>query len=191
MDEFEKSQKGLPHIFSDEMMEMYLNACELTDEYNLTPIKDEQKRNKLLKELLGAVGENVSIMPFFRCEFGFNIFIGDNVFVNYNCVFSDNTKIVIGNDVRIAPNTGIYTVNHAFDPEERALGAQIYEPVEIEDEVWIGANVTVLPGVTIGKGSIIGAGSVVTKDIPAGAIAVGNPCKVIREIREDDKIMNK
>ena len=191
MNEFEKSQKGLPHVFDDEMMEMYLKATEITDEYNTTSINDEETRNKLLKNLLGEVGEEVQIMPIFRCEFGFNIFIGNNVFVNYNCIFSDNGKIIIGDDVRIAPNTGIYTVNHAFDPEERAIGAQIYEPVTIEDKVWIGANVIVLPGVTIGEGSIIGAGSVVTKDIPPRVIAVGNPCKVIREITEDDKIMNK
>ncbi|GEO46156.1 sugar O-acetyltransferase [Companilactobacillus kimchii] len=189
MNEFEKSQKGLPHIFSSEMMDMYLKSAELTDEYNQLPVRNEEKKQKLLEKLLGSVGNDVMIMPAFRCEFGFNIFVGDRVFVNYNCVFSDNGKITIGNDVRIAPNVGLYTVNHAFDSEERAEGLQIYKPIEIKDKVWLGANVVVLPGVTIGEGSIVGAGSVVTKDIPASVIAAGNPCKVIREIRESDKLV--
>lgn len=125
----------MPHVFNDEMMDMYLNAAELTDQYNQIPIKNDEARTKFLHKLLGSVGKDVMVMPIFRCEFGFNISVGDRVFVNYNCIFHDNYRITIGNDVRIAPNVGIYTINHAFDPVERAGGVCVYKPVTIKDNV--------------------------------------------------------
>lgn len=187
MREYEKSQVGLPHIFDQPMVEMYNEAAMLSAEYNQLPISDVERQQELLGKLLKSIGSNVRIMPQFHCEFGHNITIGNNVFINFNSILMDNTEITIGNDVRIGPNACIYTVNHAIDPNERAEGICINQPVQICDKVWFGGDVKVLPGVTIGEGSIIGTGSVVTKDIPKGFIAVGNPCHVIRKIEEGDK----
>ena len=188
MTEYEKSQLGLPHIFDEPMTEMYYEAAKLSDEYNRTSYDDTEKLDLLLSQLLKQKGENVRIMPNFHCEYGHNITIGNNVFINFNGIIMDNAEVIIGDDVRIGPNVGIYTVNHAIDPDERAKGICICKPVHIGNKVWCGADVKVLAGATIGDGSIIGAGSVVTKSIPAGVIAAGNPCKVIRKINEDDRI---
>ncbi|MDD3403712.1 MAG: sugar O-acetyltransferase [Hespellia sp.] len=188
MTEYEKSQAGLPHIFDTPMVEMYNQAAILSDEYNRLSLSDVERQQELLGRLLKSKGSNVRIMPQFHCEFGSNITIGNNVFINFNSILMDNSEIVIGNNVRIGPNVSIYTVNHAVDPDERAEGICINQSVHICDKVWFGGDVKVLPGVTIGEGSIIGAGSVVTKSIPAGVIAVGNPCRVIRRITEQDKL---
>jgi acetyltransferase-like isoleucine patch superfamily enzyme len=188
MTEYEKSQDGLPHIFDQPMVKMYNEAAMLSAEYNQLPISDIEKQQELLGKLLKSIGSNVRIMPQFHCEFGHNITIGNNVFINFNSILMDNTEITIGNDVRIGPNASIYTVNHAIDSDERAEGICVNQPVYICDKVWFGGDVKVLPGVTIGEGSIIGTGSIVTKDIPAGVIAVGNPCRVIRKITEEDKL---
>lgn len=188
MTEYEKSQFGLPHVFDEPMTEMYYKAAKLSDEYNRTPYDDVEKADTLLSQLLKKKGKNVRIMPQFHCEYGHNITIGNNVFINFNSIIMDNAEVTIGDDVRIGPNAGIYTVNHAIDPDERAKGICISKPVHIGNKVWFGADVNVLAGVTIGDGSIIGAGSVVTKSIPAGVIAAGNPCKVIRKITENDRL---
>jgi acetyltransferase-like isoleucine patch superfamily enzyme len=188
MTEYEKSQLGLPHIFDEPMTRMYYKAAKLSDEYNRTSYDDTEKLSLLLSQLLKHVGENVRIMPNFHCEYGHNITIGNNVLINFNSIIMDNAEVIIGDDVLIGPNAGIYTVNHAIVPDERAKGICICKPVHIENKVWFGADVKVLAGVTIGEGSIIGAGSVVTKSIPAGVIAAGNPCKVIRKIDENDRI---
>ena len=188
MTEYEKSQLGLPNIFDEPMTRMYYEAAKLSDEYNRTSYDDTEKLSLLLSQLLKHVGENVRIMPNFHCEYGHNITIGNNVLINFNSIIMDNAEVIIGDDVLIGPNAGIYTVNHAIVPDERAKGICICKPVHIENKVWFGADVKVLAGVTIGEGSIIGAGSVVTKSIPAGVIAAGNPCKVIRKIDENDRI---
>ena len=188
MTEYEKSQLGLPHIFDEAMTKMYYEAAKLSDEYNRTSYDDTEKLSLLLSQLLKHVGENVRIMPNFHCEYGHNITIGNNVFINFNSIIMDNAEVIIGDDVRIGPNAGIYTVNHAIVPDEQAKGICICKPVHIENKVWFGADVKVLAGVTIGEGSIIGAGSVVTKSVPAGVIAAGNPCKVIRKIDENDRV---
>lgn len=189
MTEYEKSQLGIPHVFDDSMTEMYYRAAKISDEYNSTAYEDTKKLDSLLNQLLKTKGDNVKIMPNFHCEFGHNISIGNNVFINFNSILMDNSEITIGDDVRIGPNACIYTVNHAIDPDERATGICINQPVHIEDKVWFGGDVKVLPGVTVGEGSIIGTGSVVTKSIPAGVIAAGNPCRVIRKITEHDKVV--
>lgn len=134
------------------------------------------------------MGNEVWIEPDFRCEFGKNISIGNNVYINFGCIILDCSEVIIGDHVLIGPNLGIYAVNHGFDPEERIAGACMGKPVHIEDNVWISGDVKILAGVTIGEGSIIGAGSIVTKNIPARVIAAGNPCKVIRPITEKDRL---
>lgn len=124
----------------------------------------------------------------FRCDYGFNIEVGDYFFANYNCTILDSEKVKIGNEVMFGPNVGIYTVSHPLDFESRQKAYEIAKPIVIEDGVWLASNVIVLPGVTIGKRSVIGAGSVVTKDIPADSFATGNPCKVIRQINQEEHI---
>jgi len=166
-----------------EMIDELMRAKVLC--YKLNQIRPDKtaKRQKLLKRLLGSIGENTNLISPFHCDYGYNITIGENCLINYNAVFLDCGKITIGDHVLIAPNAAFYTIEHQLSGAERRK--QLLDkvtPIVIEDDVWIGGNVTILPGVTIGKGSVIGAGSVVTKSIPAGVVAVGNPCKVLRKI---------
>ena len=125
-------------------------------------------------------------MPF-RCDYGWNIEIGENFFANYNLTILDVGKVTIGNNVMMGPNVSIYAAGHPIHPETRNTGYEHGLPITIGDNVWIGGNVVILPGVTIGNNVVIGAGSVVSKDIPDDVIAVGSPCKVAREITEEDK----
>jgi maltose O-acetyltransferase len=157
-----------------------------TNAYNATFGRPQQERQEALARILGSVGEGAHFEPTFRCEFGYNISIGRNFFANFDCVLLDGSTITIGDNVLFGPRVGIYTSNHAADPRERAAGACYAKPVTIGDDVWMGGGVTVNPGVTIGAGSIIGSGSVVTKDIPAGVVAAGNPARIIRAITEAD-----
>lgn len=175
-------------------LELSMRCRELTREYYLCDYRDEGKRRAILTELLGGIGENVSInVPFF-CDHGKSIFIGSDVVIGMNCTFVDNREIHIGNRVMIAPNVQIYTASHPVLPGERLIddwkGKQpsffrtYAKPVTIEDNVWIGGGAIILPGVTIGKNSVIGAGSVVTESIPENCVAVGNPCRIMRRIYE-------
>ena len=162
----------------------------LTRKYNQVEHNDTEARAALLRELFGAVGENVEIDTPFYCDYGKNIFIGNDVIINISCTFVDNCPIHIGNQVLIAPNVQIYTSGHPVLPQERFVsdwknkGISFFrtfaKPVTIEDRVWIGGGVIILPGVTIGKNSVIGAGSVVTHSIPENCVAFGNPCRVTR-----------
>ena len=155
--------------------------------YNALPTSEPEKREAILREAFGEVGEKPWIESPFQCDIGFTTKLGNNVYINHNCVFLDAGGITIGDRVMIGPNVGIYTPEHAFDPLLRAQGYEHSEPVTICDNVWIGGSVVILGGVTIGENTIIGAGSVVTHDIPANVIAVGNPCRVLRELSEEDK----
>lgn len=170
-----------------ELLQKRKLALSLTKEYNDSYEETNEFREALLRNLLKHVGSNVHFEPDFRCEFGFNISIGDNFFANFDCIMLDGNNITIGNNVLLAPRVGLYTANHAIDPEERIAGGCYARPITIEDNVWIGAGVHIMGGVTVGKNSIIGAGSVVTKDIPTNVIAAGIPCKIIREITNADK----
>lgn len=123
----------------------------------------------------------------FRCEFGKNITIGDNVYINFGCIILDCAEVTIGSNTLLGPNIGLYAANHSTDATERINGGCYGKPIHIGNSVWLGGDVKVLTGVTIGDNSIIGAGSVATKNIPSNVIAVGNPCKVIREITDKDK----
>lgn len=126
-------------------------------------------------------------MPPFHCDYGKNIEVGENFFANYNCIILDVAKVTIGKNVMFAPNVSIYTAGHPIHPDSRNSGYEYGIPVTIGDNVWIGGSVVINPGVTIGNNVVIGSGSVVTKDIPDNVIAVGNPCRVIREITEEDR----
>lgn len=162
-------------------------AVRLTDRYNASFGEAANHREAILAELLGKVGERVHFEPTFRCEFGSNIIIGNDFYANFDCVMLDGGGIEIGDNVLLGPRVGIYTSNHATDATERAAGACYGRPVRIGSRTWIGAGVHINPGVTIGEGAIVGSGSVVTKDIPAGVIAAGVPCAVIRKITPADR----
>ncbi len=164
---------------------------DLLFDFNNTRPSLRTDREKLIRKLFGYVGENCWIESSFNCDYGYNIYVGDNFYANTNCCILDCAKVSIGNNVLLGPNVGIFTPEHAFNSNERAAGYEKALPIEIGDNVWIGGNVTILGGVKIGSNSIIGAGSVVTKNIPSNIIAAGNPAKVIRKITEKDKMHYK
>ena len=155
---------------------------------NMSPDEEEESLKFLKEEILGKVGGGYfNIEKPFHCDYGYNIEIGDNFFANFNFVVLDVGKVRIGNNVQIAPNVGLYTAGHPLHPDSRNSGYEYGIDITIGNNVWIGGNVCVMPGVTIGDNAVIGAGAVVTKDIPANAVAVGNPAKVIKMITEEDR----
>ena len=157
---------------------------------NLKPQRINDKEN-IIKNLFGKTGKIFTIVSPFYCDYGYNIEIGENFFINMNCIILDEAKVTFGDNVFIAPNCGFYTAGHPLDVEQRNKGLEYAYPNTIGNNVWIGAHVCVLPGVTIGDNTVIGAGSIVTKNIPANVLAAGNPCKVIRNITEEDKLKYK
>ena len=188
MNQKERMLAGLPYKawldgLKEERME---NKLKIYD-YNLTRPDNKKKMKEMIKNILGKTGEEVFIEQPFRCDYGKNIEVGNNFFANYNCVILDVAKVTIGENVMFAPNVSIYTAGHPIHPESRNSGYEYGIPVTIGNNVWVGGNVVITPGVTIGNNVVIGAGSVVTKDIPDNVIAVGNPCRVIREITEGDR----
>lgn len=153
-------------------------------QYNHLLPSETGRREEMMRKLLGKTGHSFLIEQPFYCDYGYNIEIGENFYANVNCVILDGAKVTFGDNVFIAPNCGFYTAGHPFDVEQRNSGLEYARPITVGNNVWLGAQVSVLPGVTIGDNCVIGAGSVVNKDIPAGSLAVGNPCKVIRKIAE-------
>lgn len=158
-------------------------AKEKCFEYNNIKPSDTEKRTKVMKAILGHTGEKFLIEQPFICDYGYNIKIGENFYSNHNLIILDANTVEFGNNVSIAPNCGFYTAGHPLDYKTRNEGLEYGKPIKIGNNVWIGGNVIVLPGVTIGDNSVIGAGSVVNKDIPANVVAVGKPCKVIKELQ--------
>ena len=154
---------------------------------NLKPSKQLEKKN-LLKEMFADIGDNCYIeTPFHANWGGKNVHFGNNVYANFNLTLVDDCDIYVGNNVLFGPNVVLTTGTHPIEPKLRSRQAQYNVPIYIEDNVWIGSNCVVMPGITIGKNSVIGAGSVVTKDIPSNVIAIGSPCRVIREINDRDR----
>jgi len=164
-------------------------AKQLTWRYNQLNPTDWEGRTALLRELLGYLGEDSWIEPSFRCDYGTHISIGNHFFANYDCIFLDVAPTTIGNSVLFGPRVCLYTAGHPTDADVRSTGLEFGLPITIGDRVWIGGNTVVLPGVTIGQDTIIAAGSIVTKDIPAGVVAAGNPCRVLRPVSEEDKTL--
>ena len=152
---------------------------------------DRESQRRILAGLLGGMGENVIFTPPFWCDYGYHIFVGDYFYSNHNLIINDGVRVSFGDHVFIAPNCCFSAAGHPLDVEQRNAGLEIALPITVGNNVWIGAGVTVLPGVTIGDNTVIGAGSVVTRDIPSGVVAVGNPCRVLREITEEDKYKYK
>ena len=176
---------------TDELVEARRRTVLLTMEYNATFGRPQQEREAVLRRLLAAVGEGCHFEPTFRCEFGFNISIGDRFYANFDCMLLDGGDITIGDDVLFGPRVGIYTSNHALDPAERAAGACHARPVTIGDNVWLGGDVTINQGVTIGAGSVVGSGSVVTRPVPARVVAAGNPARVLSETTPADRTADR
>ena len=188
MTEKEKCRLGLLYDanYDTEILADRERAKELLYDYNRLRPSQQGERTQLLKKLLGKTGNNLIIEPPFACDYGHNIEVGENFYANVNLVILDGAKVSIGDNAFIAPNVGIYTAGHPLDVEQRNRGLEYALPVTIGHNVWIGAGVSILPGVTIGDNTVIGAGSVVTKDIPSNVLAVGNPCRVIKDIKQGE-----
>ena len=187
MTEKEKCAAGLLYDTNFQGREEdHLKCADLCYDYNHTRPSDMKRREEILRRLFGKVGRNPYVEPNIFCGFGWNIEVGDNFFANNNCVFVDPGKIIFGDDVKIAPQCGFYTALHPLDPQQRKDNYEAAYPIIVGNNVWFGGGVKVLPGVKIGDNAVIGAGSVVTKDIPANVLAVGNPCRVVRELTEAD-----
>lgn len=173
--------------YDKELLRDRLEAKDLCFEYNQLKPSNIEKQEKIMKKLLGKTKGNFTIVAPFWCDYGYNIEIGENFFANHNTVILDGGKVKFGDNVFVAPNCGFHTAGHPIDAERRNKGLEYAYPITVGNNVWIGAGVQVMPNVTIGDNVVIGGGSVVVKDIPSNSVAVGNPCKVIRAITEEDK----
>ncbi|MFC7678442.1 maltose O-acetyltransferase [Paenibacillus sp. GCM10028914] len=165
-----------------ELVNDRLNARKLTRLYNQTLETAEIQRAALLKELFGSTGQHLYVEPTFRCDYGYNIHVGENFYANFDCVFLDVCEIRIGDNCFIAPGVHIYTATHPLDPSERTSGVEFGKPVTIGHNVWIGGRAVINPGVTIGNNVVIASGAVVTKDVPDDVVVGGNPAKIIKKI---------
>ena len=188
MNQKERMLAELPYkAWMDGLAEEQMENKKRIYEYNLISPDRTAERDRLLRSILGSAGKEIVVESPFHCDYGYNIEVGDFFFANYNCVILDVGKVKIGNHVQFAPNVSIYTAGHPIHPDSRNSGYEYGIGITIGDNVWIGGNTVVNPGITISSNVVIGSGSVVTKDIPDGVIAVGNPCRVIRKITEEDR----
>lgn len=188
MTEKEKMLAQMPYLpYDSALTAIRARAKKLIYQFNQTRPGEQKKRLEILKTLLGGAGEDIWIEQPFFCDYGENIFVGDRFFSNYNCTILDCAAVTIGNNVMFGPGVSLYTAAHPLNADLRRSGYEYARPITIGDDVWVGGSCVILPGVTIGNGSVIGAGSVVTKSVPAGVLAVGNPCRVLREITEKDR----
>lgn len=190
MDIVDIMKRSEPYVMSyaDTPSNLQLKAKKLCWQYNQTAPDDPESRTAILHELLGDCTPLTMIEPDFHCDYGFNIHFHGLAVINYNCVFLDTSPIEIGENAFIAPGVCLACADHPIDAAERSSGISTSSPITIGRDVWIGANATVCGSVTIGDKTVIGAGSVVTKSIPAGVVAVGNPCRVLRPITEADRL---
>lgn len=186
----EKEKRDLGMLYNANYdPEIGKEICECKDKcfaYNQVPPSHIEEKQKLLKNILGKMGDGCTIVSPFWCDYGYQIQVGDRFYANHNLVILDGAKVTFGSDVFIAPNCSFYTAGHPVGVAQRNEGLEYAYPITVGDNVWIGGNVTVLPGVTIGSDVVIGAGSLVNKDIPDGVIAFGNPCKVYRKLTEEE-----
>lgn len=189
MTEREKMRQGLLYDanYDEEIIAARTRCKDLCFTYNQLKPSQISEQEQVIHQLLGKTGKRFCITAPFWCDYGSNIEIGENFYTNHNCIILDGAKVIFGDNVFIAPNCTFSTAGHPLDSEQRNRGLEYAYPITVGDNVWIGASVTVLPGVTIGSNSVIGAGSVVNRDIPEGVVAVGNPCRTLRKITEEDK----
>lgn len=189
MNEQQLQAEGYLYKLDKTLFAAHLNAKRITRLLNATEESEVDKRKALVQELFREAGDGAYIEPPFHCDYGYNVSVGKSFYCNYDCVFLDCGKITIGDYVMLGPKVQIYTANHPIDPEVRRLNHDQGIPVILGNDVWIGGGSILCPGVTVGDGSVIGAGSVVTHDIPAGVVAAGNPCRVIRPITDRDRTL--
>lgn len=175
-EEYDATHNGLRNLLQQTRLKLW--------RFNNLPPDHTDEMNDLLKSLFGSIGERFIINQPFRCDYGCNIFLGEDCFINFNCTILDEAKVTIGNHAFLGPNVSIYTACHPLDPEKRNKFIEWAEPVAIGNNVWIGGDVTILPGVTIGDNVVIGAGSVVTKNFPSDVVIGGNPAKIIKIIND-------
>lgn len=188
MDIRERMKSGCLYCSGDEeLVQEQLKCIDKIYDFNMTRPSEMPRRMALLKEILAEMGEGCYVEPPLHANWGRNTYFGKNVYANFNLTLVDDADIFVGDDVMFGPNVVVATAGHPVDPDLRRKVVQFNMPVIIGNNVWIGASAVILPGVTIGDDSVIGAGSVVTKDIPSGVVAVGNPCRVLRKISERDK----
>lgn len=188
MNHKERMLTGLPYkAWMDGFAEEQIENKKKIYEYNLCRPDEAEKMELMIRGILGKAGKNVAVLPPFHCDYGKNIEVGDNFIANYNCVILDVGKVTIGNNTMFGPNVSIITAGHPIHPDSRNSGYEYGIGITIGDSVWLGSNVVVNPGVHIGNNVVIGSGSVVTKDIPDNVVAVGNPCRILREITEADR----
>lgn len=188
MNQEERMHHNLPYLaWLDGLSEKRQENKKKIYEFNTLPPERWDEIPRLLKNILGKTGEDVHIEAPFHCDYGCNIEVGENFFANYNLVILDVGRVTIGDNAQIAPNVSIYTAGHPIHPDSRNSGYEYGIDVTIGNNVWIGGSTSIMPGVHIGNNVVIGGGSVVTRDIPDNCIAVGNPCRVIRQITEEDK----
>lgn len=189
MTEREKMERRLLYDanYDQELLAERARCKDLCYDFNHLRPSQTEEQESLIRKLLGKTGAHFSITAPFWCDYGSNIEIGEYFYTNHNCVILDGAKVTFGDYVFIAPNCTFSTAGHPLDAEQRNKGLEYAYPITVGDNVWFGASVTVLPGVTIGSNTVIGAGSLVNRDIPGGVVAVGNPCRVLRPITEEDK----
>lgn len=189
MTEREKMLAGeLYNSMDEELCDLRRKARILTEEYNRTSIDELDKRTYLIKKLFGTVGEGVYIEPTFNCDYGCNIHVGKNFYMNYNSVILDVAEVRIGDNCFIAPQVGIYTATHPIDPLERTSGYEYGKPITIGNNCWIGGHATINPGVTLGDNVVIASGAVVTKSFGDNVVIAGNPARVIKEIAPKENL---
>jgi maltose O-acetyltransferase len=182
LSEREKMLRGELYFAADPaLVALRQRARRLTRLYNATTEGESARRREILGELFGRM-RRAMIEPPFHCDYGSNIYAGDNLYMNFGCMILDCAEVSIGSDLQAGPYVQIYTAHHPLDAAERTAGPELASPVTIGSRVWLGGGVIICPGVTIGDDTTIGAGSVVTRDVPPGVLAVGNPCRVVRAI---------
>ncbi len=179
----ERMLAGEPYLADDpELVAERTHAALLTERFNASSVADPEARAELLAALLGEIGEGVEIRPPLQVDYGYQTSVGPRTFVNFGAVFLDVARVSIGADGQIGPNVQFLTATHPIEPEARRARWEGAEPITVGDNVWLGGGVIICPGVTIGDDCVIGAGSVVTRDIPPGVVAVGNPARVLRKV---------
>jgi maltose O-acetyltransferase len=179
----ERMLAGAPYVALDpELGQMHARAQWLLHAFNASSPDEADRRRALIADLFGSVGEGAEVKPPFYCDYGVHISVGDRFFANYDCVILDCNEVRIGDGVLFGPKVQVYTATHPLDPASRREGWEMAHPITVEDDVWIGGGAILCPGVRIGAGTTVGAGSVVTRDLPAGVLAAGNPCRVLREL---------
>lgn len=180
---------GMPYLANqDGLQDARMAAQELLYRYNQLPPQQWDEQRGLLEQLLGSVGENTTVLPPLRCDYGKHMFVGKDVFINYNFTVLDVCRVTIGDRTLIGPNVSVYAAGHPIAPEDRATAWEYGAEVHIGEDVWIGGSCVILLGVTIGDGAVVGAGSVVTRDVPPNTIVAGNPARVLREIAPQDRV---